>query len=476
MRDWAIECDFRRDTERLMPSGNEEIKDDKLVCLQCGAEVPADEWQCPGCGSDRHLIQRDRVSAGVMPSMRPPRRTRPSVYSGLAIIIIVAVSLILINAAGKPPAEAVSNDEEVMLDIALEAGSGDSTEQDIVKSLTGLEDDDFDTLVGEGAWHASRSEWPEAISAFEKALARKNDETGVMEELARAYIELDDIDNAMFHLDRWIEVEPDDPAPYALKGSIYFGQGKYEEAREAYRDALYRTGAGDSKMDEYSRKLAEIRDIIAEKEQVKEETSEFDIGEGWIHEPMPEYKPGVKPESKPQPEGGTTPFSQFFDNDKGDDDSLVLLGEGQESSTTEPVEADADTEEEEAAEDKPEGSIEITLGEGESSPEHTRITGARYDSSDEDFSLYFDTEGRASPRYYYDKPANVFWITVPNAECDFSNVPIERTFTHPLVESVRSWADDGGNVRFKIILKEPIQYSSPTIMALGFSLRMWSSS
>lgn len=265
-----------------MVTGNEENKDDRLVCLQCGEEVAEDEWECTKCGSDRHLIQKNRVAADV-PATRTPRRAGPSVYSGMAIIIIAAISLILISAVGKPSADAVTDNEEVILDIAREADAGNSVEQQIVNSLTGLEDDDFDSLVGEGAWHASRGEWPEAVSAFEKALARKNDETGVMEELARAYIEIDDIENALFHLDRWIEVEADDPAPYALKGSIYFGQGKFELAQESYRDALYRTGAGDSQMDEYSRKLAEIRDIIEENKQLEEEIPEFDIGEGWIH-------------------------------------------------------------------------------------------------------------------------------------------------------------------------------------------------
>ena len=190
---------------------------------------------------------------------------------------------------------------------------------------------------------------------------------------------------------------------------------------------------------------------------------------------MPDFIFGVKPESKLPVEGGTTPFSQFFDNDPDDDDSLVLLGEGQENNGIEPMDSGGESASEDGREDKPEGTIEIEVGEAESAPEHIRITGARYDGSDDDFSLYFDTEGRASPRYYYDKAESVFWITIPNAECDFSNVPIERTFSHPLVDSVRAWADENNNVRFKIGLKEPVSYSSPTIMALGFSLRLWAS-
>jgi tetratricopeptide (TPR) repeat protein len=474
-----------------MTETNEENKNDTLVCLSCGAEVSLDEGACPVCGSDRHLMQSGTGASELPVDSASPRRTRPAVMSTLAVLVVLAISLVLINALDKPTSGSDTTPDEIDIDAIADSPPLDETEREIVESLSETPEDDFGSLAADGAWHALRGEWHEAILSYEKALALRNDDVEAIEGLVRAYIEIDDIDNALFHIDRWIEMYDSDPIPHALKGSILYGQGEYEGARDEYRAALYRTGAGDDAMKDYSEKLIEINDVIEEQERLAEEAAKYDIGEGWVHIDKEEIKPTPKPEPEAEPGTGPTPFSQFLE--KPDDDGTVLIGEGEQKGdageTAEPTEGAPAEEvprddggqvsEDKAVEDSStveteddEGKIDIEISEDEARPQHVRITGARYDSSPDEFSLYLDTMGRASPRCYYDEPNLVFWLTISNAECDFTSVPLERTFTNSLVSSIRAWADDEGNTRFKIILNGPVGYSSPTILSLGLSLHL----
>lgn len=469
-----------------MNEANENSPKDKLVCLECGAKVGIDRDACPGCGSERHLISSD--SGTELPVDAPsPRRTRPAVFSSIAIMIIIAVSMVLINALKTPASDGMDLVEEKISELQIEPEPVDIVDEEIFASNDVSIEDDIGLIIADGEYYKLRGEWPEAISAYEKALALKNDDVDIIEQLAMAYIKNDDVDNALFHLGRWMELKGDDPTPHTLKGSILYGQGKFAEARDEFRMVVILAGDDEALRKDYSAQVSKIDEYLAEVQRLTEEAAKYDIGEGWTHEEMPGYRPPGRTESDDEPKSGTSPLSQLLEqsNEGESDEGSVLIGEGAEEITVDEEGETAGDEPEETLPDEPEppsdegidgegteGRIDIEVGEEPAEPQHVRITGARFDASDDEFSIYLDTRGRSHPKYYYDEPAGVLWLTVPNAECDFTKVPIERTFTNTLVSSIKTWDDDSGNVRFKITLKSPIYFSSPTVMALGLSLHL----
>jgi len=446
---------------------------DKLVCLKCGADVSLDESVCPSCGSDRHLLQ-SKQGGGELPKDHPKLiRKRSAVYWGIATIVLVALAIVLVNAFNKPLAGEEKTADEIIAASNHFETSTDDTNVQMDAGLTGEDVEDFAGLAAKGSWHVSRGEWAEAIGAYEKALALKNDDIEVIEELTLAYLEVDDIDGALFHLNRWAEINPADPRPHALKGSIFFGQGKLENAREEYKAAVKYAAKGDRRIDEYVGRIDDITRELDDERRAKEE-AEKDIGDGWIPEEWPQ--PAVKPDpqSEEKDEGGITPFSQFFKPEekepKPDDKGTVLIGDDAGQNADEKNNGQQDKNGgDSSGGDETSGD---TTEEGGTEAAPIKVTGARFEATDDDFSIYLDTLGRATPKYSYDENEKVFWLTIPNADCDFTSVPRERTFIHPFVELIKTWSDEEGNVRFKIILKEPIQYTQPTVLGLGISIHL----
>lgn len=456
--------------------------EDSLVCLECGAEVGMDQEKCPSCGSERHLMRSDRGGSELPRDTPVEKRTRPAVYSAGAITAIIIISLVLINAL-QPPEVAAEDPVDEKIAVAVEEPAPvDAVEEEIFSTFNENLEDDFGSLFAEGEWHKLRAEWPEAITAFEKALAIRNDDVTTIEELVKAYTQDDDVANALFHLNRWIQIDAANPTPHSLKGSILYGQGKHDEARKEFRASADLAGDDAELQEDYSAKADEIDERLAERDRLAEEAAKYDIGEGWVHEETPEYQPKPTPETEKPDVEGSTPLTQFLQQkDEGEsDDGSVLIGEGVEDDSGEIVEEEPiDTpgeeqakEPDEAGTEEDEGQISIEIGEGTVTPEHVRITGARFDASEDTFSIYLDTHGRAHPKCYYDTGAGVIWLTIPNSECDFTKVPLERTFTTTFVKSIKTWSDEDGNTRFKITLKEPVLFSSPTVMALGLSLHL----
>jgi len=457
--------------------------EDSLVCLECGAEVGMDQQKCPSCGSERHLMRSDRGGSELPRDTPVERRTRPAVYSAGAITAIIILSLVLINAL-QPPEVAAEDpvDEEIAVAMVEKPDPVDPVEEEILSTFNENLEDDFGSLFAEGEWHKLRGEWPEAITAFEKALAIRNDDVATIEELVKAYTQDDDPANALFHLNRWIQIDAANPTPHSLKGSILYGQGKHDEARKEFRASADLAGDETDLQEDYSAKADEIDENLAERDRLAEEKAKYDIGEGWVHEETSGFQPKPTPETETPPVEGSSPLTQFLQQKDEDDpdDGSVLLGEGvkedagkiveEESTETSGEEQTEDPDETEAEQD--EGQISIEMAEGTVTPEHVLITGARYDASEETFSIYLDTNGRANPKYYYDTAPGVIWLTIPNADCDFTKVPLERTFTKTFVTSIKTWGDEEGNTRFKIILKEPVHFTSPTVMSLGFSLHL----
>ena len=461
----------------------ENIGGEKLVCIECGTEVGMDQAKCPSCGSERHLMRSYRGGSELPRDILPLKRTRPAVYSAGAITVIIILSLVLINAL-RPPEVAAEDpvDEEIAVAMVEEPEPVDTVEEEIFSSFNQDLEDDFGSLFAEGEWHKLRGEWPEAITAFEKALAIRNDDVKTIEELVKAYTQDDDVANALFHLNRWIQIDATNPAPHSLKGSILYGQGKQDEASREFRMSADLAEDETDLQEDYSAKADEIDERLAELDRLAEEKAKYDIGEGWVHEETQEPQPKPTTENEEPPAEGSTPLTQFLQQNDEDEpeDGSVLLGDGVEQDSSEIAE-DESTEvtDEEQAEDpdeieaeQDEGQISIEMGEGAVAPEYVLITGARFDASEETFSIYLDTNGRARPKLYYDTDAGVIWLTIPNAECDFTKVPLERTFTTTFVTSIKTWGDEGGSTRFKILLKEPVHFTSPTVMALGFSLHL----
>lgn len=95
------------------------------------------------------------------------------------------------------------------------------------------------TLIGE-AWYRLERHL-EAEAALEEVLKQEPNSVEAHRWLAASYYDLGAVPNAMFHLQRTAELDPNDPRPHRLLGLIHKDFERYETAIPFYKESLRRS-------------------------------------------------------------------------------------------------------------------------------------------------------------------------------------------------------------------------------------------
>jgi len=78
----------------------------------------------------------------------------------------------------------------------------------------------------------------EAIALLRKAIDIDPGFKRAYRELISHYLDIDQRDSAQWAFDKYVELSPDDPGPYNLRGNLYRNKGEFEAAIAEYRKAL----------------------------------------------------------------------------------------------------------------------------------------------------------------------------------------------------------------------------------------------
>lgn len=114
-----------------------------------------------------------------------------------------------------------------------------------------------DALVYLGRIERIHDNTSKAISYFNRALKFNKKNHNAYVELAGAHSDNNDLDTALTHIDRAIELKKDGSDLYLVKGNILFRQGKFNEAKQNYGKAVDYDGENGHAY--YNRSLVEIK-------------------------------------------------------------------------------------------------------------------------------------------------------------------------------------------------------------------------
>jgi len=89
-----------------------------------------------------------------------------------------------------------------------------------------------------GLLYQGRGRYPEAIQAYEKALALDPVFGTALNQAGYAYAEIGDLEKAIQYFERYAAANPGQANPIDSIAELYFRQGKFDRAKEKYQEAL----------------------------------------------------------------------------------------------------------------------------------------------------------------------------------------------------------------------------------------------
>lgn len=113
--------------------------------------------------------------------------------------------------------------------------------EDLEQVLTRLEKASPDTglgAFGKGRLYKEQKRYPEAVQAFETALAREPDSVLALTELVNAQVEMGDTEGAIDRLSGIVAENPQHPIAHDLMGIAYMKQEAFADAEAAFRKQL----------------------------------------------------------------------------------------------------------------------------------------------------------------------------------------------------------------------------------------------
>lgn len=116
----------------------------------------------------------------------------------------------------------------------------DSLDQglDQLRWITKHYPDEQDAYYIIGRFEYYQANFAEAVEALKKSLSIDNKYKPAYNLLTYCYNMLDDYDNAIITINKYIELYPDEANPYDTRGDLYSFFGELEKAKESYRIAL----------------------------------------------------------------------------------------------------------------------------------------------------------------------------------------------------------------------------------------------
>jgi len=112
-------------------------------------------------------------------------------------------------------------------------------------------------MVLSGAAYFNLRRLPEATRAWKAALAEDADNADLHRGLAAAYFDLGAMGPSQHHLERWIELSPNDPRPHRMMATIYKDFTRLPQASEHYRTTL-RLIADDPRLAQFVPDLPQV--------------------------------------------------------------------------------------------------------------------------------------------------------------------------------------------------------------------------
>lgn len=106
-------------------------------------------------------------------------------------------------------------------DISREGAASVLGERFLTQARAESANPDAEADYEEGVGHAEDGDWPEAVTCFERALARSPDHYWAAHNLGVAYAELGDDAHALMWLERAVGIDPDVPSAYYNLGLLY---------------------------------------------------------------------------------------------------------------------------------------------------------------------------------------------------------------------------------------------------------------
>ncbi|MCP4450200.1 MAG: tetratricopeptide repeat protein, partial [Planctomycetes bacterium] len=134
--------------------------------------------------------------------------------------------------------------------------------------------------LAETLWEADRRE--EAKEALEAAARLEPGSWYIFRMEGRMAVDDEDWESAVTHLQKALELNPDDAGSHFLLGATLSGQGKRAEALNEYRTCL-RNGARDSTADRARRAIVQINEILGNEPAQEHETAALMVAAGGGH-------------------------------------------------------------------------------------------------------------------------------------------------------------------------------------------------
>jgi tetratricopeptide (TPR) repeat protein len=97
---------------------------------------------------------------------------------------------------------------------------------------------DTDTLFTRAVTHLRSGEYAEAVTLLDQVLAVEPDCAPAHAYVGLAHFHLRDVDSAKTHLDRAVEVDPEEFLSWAKRGELWFRMACYPQAVSDFRQAL----------------------------------------------------------------------------------------------------------------------------------------------------------------------------------------------------------------------------------------------
>jgi tetratricopeptide (TPR) repeat protein len=107
-----------------------------------------------------------------------------------------------------------------------------------MNDLLGMYPQDHRTAFLAGRWLIHQQRYSQGIFVLEHAVALLPDYPAALNELAYAYAFSGNFDKAYSLMDRYVQLQPDQPNPYDSYGEILRAAGQYDAALEKYRMAI----------------------------------------------------------------------------------------------------------------------------------------------------------------------------------------------------------------------------------------------
>ncbi|MFT3847303.1 MAG: PEP-CTERM system TPR-repeat protein PrsT [Propionivibrio sp.] len=175
----------------------------------------------------------------------------------------------------------------MMLMVEIEAKRGDPAKADeALKMLSGKHPDRVETALATGHLALSRGQYPAAIAAFRKAVARQ-DSTANALALVNAYLTSGEAGKAVTFLEGWLKTRPNDLPGRKALAEAQFRSGHLQPARQSYAMALALAPDDAAMLNNYANLLQQLNDPTAQ--QMAEKAFALDPGNpsyadtlGWI--------------------------------------------------------------------------------------------------------------------------------------------------------------------------------------------------